>query len=381
MSSPYYLSLGTGTHQKPLIEAAKRLGLKVIGVDQNPESPGMALCDLKIQESIFNYRKIHYKVNSLLVDGEVVGGFAASYGKALVSWAYLAEKFRLGGPSRPLAERLLDKYEVRKMLSGLADVTPGFRQPGFTAGRAGLQKKHLEGLKAPFIVKPRSGSGKHQVREFADEKSLRAAFDKKNLAADSSSPSLIPSSLIIEEKVIGDEITVCGFAQNFQFIPVCTSDKTTSSRAPFIELEHRYPSRYHTMSRQISMIHQEIVQTLQLTDTPIVSEWKVREDQFYLVEISAQIPGEFLASFLIPGAMSYDYYENLVKLTLGRNVKRPPTASKNRPGIVKYYPEKLTPGEIATIQKNSDFFALLNENPKDPPEGNADRFAVAGYIG
>ena len=379
MSSQYYLSLGTGVHQLPLIEAARKLGLKVIGVDQNSDSPGMLLCDLKIQESIFNYRKIHYKINSLLFDGEIIGGYAASFGKALLSWSYLAEKFRLSGIPRPMMERLLDKYEVRKMLDDVMQRCPDFHQPAYTAGRFGINKKYLDGFKlnVPFIVKPRSGWGKNNVMEVVDQKNLRSLFYSKNIAE----KKINPASLIIEEKISGDEITVTGFVQNFRFVLICISDKITSVDAPFIELEHRYPSKHHTLSSLINSIHQEIIQTLQISDTPIVSEWKIVNNQLYLIEISTQIPGEFLASFLIPGALSYDYYENLVKLTLGRNIDRPPIESKTKPGIIKYFSGKLGDNEISQIKKNADFFNILNENPRVPPEGNRDRYAVAGYIG
>ncbi|MDH4263991.1 MAG: ATP-grasp domain-containing protein, partial [Spirochaetia bacterium] len=227
MSSQYYLSLGTGIHQLPLIEAAKKLKLKVIGVDQNAQSPGMAICDLKIQESIYNYRKIFYKINSLLIDGEIVGGYSASFGKALLSWSYLAEKLRVGGISRPLMERLLDKYEVRKMLSEVHIKAPSFSQPKFIAGRSGIVKKQLNDIKggfhAPYIVKPRSGWGKKDIYEIDDVKHFRELFGKKNLIEN----GILPSSFIIEEKIEGDEITVTGLVQNFCFIPVCVTDKIT----------------------------------------------------------------------------------------------------------------------------------------------------------
>ena len=53
----YYISLGAGDNQIPLIQAAKARDLLVIGVDQNINASGMSLCDLKIEESILNYRK------------------------------------------------------------------------------------------------------------------------------------------------------------------------------------------------------------------------------------------------------------------------------------------------------------------------------------
>ena len=377
MSEQYYLSLGTGKNQVPLIQAAIKLGLKVIGVDQNPESPGMSLCHFKIQESIFNYRKIFYKLNSLLIDGEIVAGYSASFGKALLSWSYLSEKLRLTGISRPLMERLMDKYEMRNMLSKLSGKAYCFHQPKYMAGKPVIFKKHIEQFKAPFIIKPRTGSGKKEVMEIRETSQLIAFFRKKKLPG----KKINAASWIIEEKISGDEVTVTGFVQNFRYIHLCMSDKITSEHAPFIELEHRYPSKHHSLFSQMISLHQEIVEVLQITDTPLVSEWKIVENEMYLIEISLQIPGEYLASFLIPGALYYDYFKNLANLTLGRSIDKSPMNSRSKPAVIKYFSEKLSKSEMADIQKNSDLFEILNENPKNPPESNQDRFAVAGYIG
>ncbi|HMY10809.1 MAG TPA: hypothetical protein PKC74_04265, partial [Turneriella sp.] len=83
----WYLSLGAGENQLPLILAAKAAGLKVVGVDRNIEAVGFRHCDLKIEESILNYRKIFYKLSSLVEPGQIAGGYAASYGEALASFA------------------------------------------------------------------------------------------------------------------------------------------------------------------------------------------------------------------------------------------------------------------------------------------------------
>jgi len=101
----FYLSLGAGENQLPLIRAAREQGLKIIGVDRNLGAVGLKYCDLKIEESILNYRKIYYKISSLVEPSQIAGGYAASYGDALASFAFLCERLSIIGLSRTLMER------------------------------------------------------------------------------------------------------------------------------------------------------------------------------------------------------------------------------------------------------------------------------------
>ncbi|HOQ12676.1 MAG TPA: hypothetical protein PK104_09970 [Spirochaetota bacterium] len=57
-SSDFFVSIGSGINQIPLIKEAKKAGFQVIGVDINPTAPGFYHCDLKIQESIEDYHNI-----------------------------------------------------------------------------------------------------------------------------------------------------------------------------------------------------------------------------------------------------------------------------------------------------------------------------------
>ena len=145
----YYVSLGAGENQILLIEAAKELGLQVIGVDQNLKALGFNLCDLRIEESILNYRKIHKKLMMLMLSEDIAGGYAAGYGRALLSWAYIAERYRLNSLSRTQAEVLLDKYSVREKLSNLD--SQFFAQPRYLAVTDKMLRDDIETLRFPLI--------------------------------------------------------------------------------------------------------------------------------------------------------------------------------------------------------------------------------------
>ena len=56
---PYFLSLGAGNNQIPIIKAAVDAGYQVIAVDQNTRAPGNRYASIIIEESLRNYRKIY----------------------------------------------------------------------------------------------------------------------------------------------------------------------------------------------------------------------------------------------------------------------------------------------------------------------------------
>jgi tRNA1(Val) A37 N6-methylase TrmN6 len=54
-SLDFFVSIGAGVNQIPLIVEAKKANFQVIGVDLNAAAPGFYHCDLKVQESIEDY--------------------------------------------------------------------------------------------------------------------------------------------------------------------------------------------------------------------------------------------------------------------------------------------------------------------------------------
>ncbi|RME90479.1 MAG: ATP-grasp domain-containing protein [Candidatus Hydrogenedentota bacterium] len=376
MSKKFFISLGAGHHQKPLIQAAKNLGFSVIGVDVNMEAVGLPLCDLVIQESILNYRKIYYKLLRLPVEGEFIGGFAASYGKALLSWAYLAERLSLPALSRTQTELLLNKALVRESLHKVDKKPDSFFQPKFMSPQSIISKQDVEDLGFPLILKGKQGTSKEQVFQLENYTELKIFLKKRNL----SQKKLSPSNILLEEKIIGDEITVTGLVDNFQYQLLLITDKIIAAQPPFIELEHRYPSRYEHLKEEIIEIHQWIVDTFQIPLGPLVSEFKVVNDKLFFIELAPQIPGEYIGSFMIPAAIGYDFFTNLVLLFTGQDIQKPSQPKKKKKVRVQYWPQKVPIDSWEDWRLKANFARILNPNPSVPPKSNRDRFGVMGFI-
>jgi hypothetical protein len=105
----YFVSIGGGVNQIPLIEACLKLGLKVITVDKNPEAPGFSRSHLRIYESVTEYRKIYHSIMTALTPDPILGIGCRSYGHATITTAYLSEKFELPGTPEKIIRKFYNK--------------------------------------------------------------------------------------------------------------------------------------------------------------------------------------------------------------------------------------------------------------------------------
>ncbi|MCX7999538.1 MAG: hypothetical protein N3A69_11415, partial [Leptospiraceae bacterium] len=87
--SPYILSLGGGKNQLPFVEACIRNGFKTIVVDKNPKAPAFSIADIKIIESVTEYRKIYLLLLKAFFYSSIAGIGCRSFGKANWTLAYL----------------------------------------------------------------------------------------------------------------------------------------------------------------------------------------------------------------------------------------------------------------------------------------------------
>ncbi len=377
----YYISLGAGNNQYPLIKAAKQKGFSVIGVDTDEKAPGFNECDIRIQESIFNYRKIYFKISMALMQESVIGGFSASFGNALLSWSFLAERFKLNGLSRTQTESLIDKLSVRDKISRNPDKEKIiFRQPAYLPLVENIHKEEIDNLNYPLIIKNRWGYGKKNIFRMDDYNQIKRFLTKRNLKE----LRMDPVSILIEEEILGDEITVTGMVEEYKYHLIIITDKKTTDYPPFIEKEHIFPSKYLGMKEDLERIHQNLVEILDIPFGPVVSEFRIRDGIPYLIEISPQIPGEYIARFMIPRALNYDLYAAVVDNTTGGKI--PPSPMMKPKFIpeknvrVEYFLEGVSTEEWEKRMHHADFGKILNENPHFPPRNNLDRFGVMGFV-
>lgn len=313
----FVVSIGAGKNQIPLIQSCKDLGFKVIGVDVNPHSEGLALCDFKIIESIYNHHEIYDSIKELLVFDDVAAIVTRSYGKAIQTVGYLCQQFKLPYIDNESLPILLNKSDFRAIATKNDILMP----QGFVFKKKEIRKNFP--LPFPCIVKPPKGHAKQYVQLVYNYNQL-----KEYLAP------LKHDEIIIEQFISGDEIIVIGFVYNTKFYICDISDKVLSAKPYFVDRMHLLPSNYQSMSSQFEELGQKIADSFNLHSTPLLMECIISNNKIYLIEAACEFGGEFLADYAIPARSDYNIFSSFI-LAITRGKIITPLPSKNA-SVVKY---------------------------------------------
>lgn len=380
IQSGYYISIGAGKNQLPLILKAKQLGLKIIAVDINKDAIGFQHSDIKILHSVQDYRKIYATILKLFLEEPILGIGVRSYGKAVLTASYLANKLNLVGTNLNTLKSFYNKKTMKDFLGKNGIPVP----KSYVWKNQKEFAKLVETVSYPCILKPVDNIAKLGIEIFKNSDSLLTRLTQLKAKND---------KFLLEDFIEGKEVTVLGFTQNKIFTLISISDKVTTQYQPFLELSHRLPSVQEQFLGEIHLLCQSISKLTNLDNSPLVAEFKITsEGKIYLMEVMPEIGGEYLADYLIPEFYTYDYFKNYIALTLGDLIE---SSQKIRPkkknsighicfiappaGVSKF----ISKNEVYPTKEDSIF---LNENLKpidttlNTKDGNSARVGTIGVI-
>lgn len=320
-SMNYFVSIGAGINQIPLILEAKHANFQVIGVDMNPSAPGFYHCDLKIQESIQDYENIYIKLRELLIDGRISAVMTKSFGDAIVTAGFLCEKFGL--PFLPFEEsrKFLNKRLTREQMA-----ESGIRMPELLTYKPRSKSGGLKKDQFPVVVKPYAGHAKQNVLMIDTPEELDAFFKTNS-----------PADFIIEKYIRGDEIICAGIIHQGTYIHVAMSDKKTTPRPHFVDTMHIMPSRYSGLAEETVKTGQALAGIFNIHTSPVIMEFLVdREGHLYLIEAIPEFGGEFIPDIMIPASTGYNHIGSLISAVTGESFTKPSRRANHTPVVVKY---------------------------------------------
>jgi len=322
VKSGYFISIGAGKNQLPFILKLKELGFRVIAVDQNSNAVGFAHSEIKIIQSILDYRKIYAAILKLFLDEPIVGIGVRSYGKAVLTASYIAKNLQLIGDDWQVLEKFYNKKTMKTYLGENEILVP--RSYSWQSFRS--VSKFLQSISFPCILKPIDTVAKLGIEIFVTPETLQ-----KRLSQIKNQDKLF----LLEEFIEGYEVTVLGFVQNRKFQLVSISDKVTTSYPPFLEISHRLPTTQIKSLGELKLICQNIVSLTGLENSPLVAEFKITSrGEIYLIEVMPEIGGEYIADHLIKEFYSYDYFKNYVQLLLGNPISSVESNPKKKKEII-----------------------------------------------
>lgn len=321
----YFVSIGAGLNQLPLITEAKKSGFNTIAVDQDISAPGFKIADIRIQESIYSFEEIERHLTGLmLIDGEIKGVLARSFGNAIKTAAYLNSKLKIPHIPFERTDDFINKLIMKNVFSTNGIKTP--RLINFNSKKADDHDIKV----TPLIVKPVTGHAKDGVKTIISKKELKAEIKK---------PKYKSGEILIEEMVTGDEIIAAGIVAGGTYYLIEITDKITGPLSSFFDRIHSSPSKYIDYSGEIKKTGQKVAEAFGIITSPLIMEFIISSTkEIFLIEAVPEFGGEYIADLLIPGKSRYNFFRQAVK-SICRMDFKPPPSLKTRPGfVIRYIP-------------------------------------------
>jgi biotin carboxylase len=187
--------LGAGPQQLPVYEVAKRLGIKTLAVDFNPNAEARNLSDFFVLASV---RDSDECIRGLEATGLNFSGVITCGVEVSPQVSRIALHFGLQGIPEEVAIKTTHKgLRLQALYDGKIPI-PDFRR---------LNRAEVPDLDFPFVVKPSDSSGSRGVQQVTNKEEFQQAFSE---AASISSDG----EVIAESFESGIEISIEGFALN-----------------------------------------------------------------------------------------------------------------------------------------------------------------------
>ena len=363
-TKPYIISICAGCNQIPLISEAKNLGYKIIGVDINKDAPGLQLCDIKIQESIHDYKSIYKKLHPISKKIKIAGVATRSYGAAIITAAYLAEKFKIPYISQKNLKRFYDKSLLKNVFAKLSIKSPQ------------VETKSLNKFsgKFPIVIKPTQGHAKEGVMKIGSFSELEK-YHKEHVNTE---------NFIIEEYITGKEIICIGLIVSGKFNLIEITDKETTPPPAFVDILHTAPSVYEYKKDELIEAGQKLADYFKIKNSPLVMEFIVdANDELYIIEAVPEFGGEYLCDVLIPLRCNYNIFKEFIKAITTGECKLPNKNSTSSAVAIRYITGQkgiLNSYNAESASKTSGikYFKMFTELGQETrePNSNHDRLGI-----
>ena len=301
------LFVGAGRHQRRAIEQARGMGLRVVGVDRNPEAAGLASADVAEVVDFSDVPAVIEVGRRHAVDGVLT----VSADRAVPVVAGVAEALGLPGIGTETAHLLTHKVAMRRELA-----QAGLPQPRFAAVR-GLRELRpaADEVGFPAVLKPADSGGQRGlflVENFDElERHLHAALAE--------SPT---REAIVESYHEGLELNGLVIARRGEATPLTLSDRLRPPGIGFgVGWIHVYPTTlFGDLLEQAERVATQAVRTLGLRDGIAFPQLLACGDGVVrVVEVAARIPGGQMAD-LARHAVGVDLVEIALRQALGEEI-------------------------------------------------------------
>jgi predicted ATP-grasp superfamily ATP-dependent carboligase len=214
MDDEYFISVGAGQGQLPLIEEIKRFGYKVISIDKNNDAPGRWISDIFLNISTYDSQKIIKYLESSSV--KIAGILTRATGEPVLTVAKIAQKFHLKSLDITNATLFTNKFLLISALNKYDVPSPKM-----------LSKSDLNNIDYPVFVKPSKTVLSHAA--------MKICFNKKELyeAIKQAGDISETKDVNIEEYLTGRDVVSIDFIVDGQIVHIATIGELSSGEPYF----------------------------------------------------------------------------------------------------------------------------------------------------
>lgn len=297
--------IGASILQLPAILKAKEMGLYVGVADYNPNAVGISFADEYFNVSTIDEEGIYRAAKEFKADGIMT----LATDMPMRALAYACEKLNLIGIKYDTALKCTDKLEMIKAFE-----KNKVAHPWFYSINNELELNKIDGkIKFPCITKPTDNSGSRGVMTVNSLEELKKAVSYSF----SNSKS---KKIIIEEMLIGNEVSVEVIVYKGIVHILQITDKLTTGAPHFVETGHSQPSKLEkNIIEKIKEVATEAVKAVGIDNGPAHVEMMVTNEGPKMIELGARLGGDCITTHLVPLSTGVDMVKATIDICLGEN--------------------------------------------------------------
>lgn len=313
--------VGASVLQLPAIVKAKEMGLEVAVVDYNPQAIGVEYADKYYNASTMD----EDAVVAVAEDYQPDGIMTLATDMPMRGVAKASEKLQLHSICYETAVKATDKFEMIKAFKANSVPSPWYYDVDSFEGLKALEGK----ISYPCIIKPTDNAGSHGVAKVGSFDELLANYEYSH-------SSSRYGKVIVEEYLVGPEVSVEVMVVNSQVHILQITDKITTESPHFVEMGHTQPSRLSPeIQRQIREVATAACLSLGLDKGPAHVEMKVTNRGPVMIELGPRMGGDNITTHLVPLSTGIDMVGATIKVALGEAPDITPTL--NGGSAIRYF--------------------------------------------
>lgn len=320
--------LGASILQLPAIQKAKAMGYGVVAVDMDPNAIGFSEEGIDVEViSTIDIPRVVEAAKRHRVDGVMT--LASDMPMRTV--AAVAKELGIVGIDDDTAVRATNKARMRQALAAAGVPIPRF----FEVSSKEEYEVAVREIGKGIIVKPADNSGSrgvYKLEDLSDWDTVMGAYEYSHRYSRS-------GAVMVEECMLGTEVSVETISQNGVCHVVQITDKMTIGAPYFVEIGHTQPSAFSDeMKERIKEVAIAANRAIGIQNGPSHTELMITEDGPKVVELGARLGGDCITTHLVPLSTGVDMVELCIRIALGETPSVIPHFQKA--SAIRYFPHK-----------------------------------------